>query len=134
MTKEEIKERYSMREIIARYGLYPNRSGFISCPFHKGDREASMKIYDKDFHCLRGQWRYFFVCSADGRYFFSGSVPVSWRDLSKPHIFFSACNIPGKKKTGNETKEERTRSTRAPTQYQKNRSIPRTTEKVATIK
>lgn len=61
MTKEEIKERYSMREIIARYGLYPNRSGFISCPFHKGDREASMKIYDKDFHC--------FGCGANGDIF-----------------------------------------------------------------
>lgn len=61
MTKEEIKEKYSMREIIARYGLYPNRAGFISCPFHKGDREASMKIYDKDFHC--------FGCGANGDIF-----------------------------------------------------------------
>lgn len=51
MTKEEIKESYSMRDILARYGLQPNRSGFISCPFHNGDREPSLKIYEKDFYC-----------------------------------------------------------------------------------
>lgn len=51
MTKEEIKETYSMRDIAARYGLVPNRAGFLPCPFHMGDREPSMKLYDKDFHC-----------------------------------------------------------------------------------
>ena len=52
MTKEEIKSAYSMRDILARYGIQPNRAGFIQCPFHKGDREPSMKIYEKDFHCF----------------------------------------------------------------------------------
>lgn len=53
MTSEEIKQTYSMRDILNKCGLpQPNRSGFIQCPFHKGDREASMKIYDKDFNCL----------------------------------------------------------------------------------
>lgn len=52
MTKDEIKAAYSMRDILGRYGLQPGRSGFIRCPFHEGDREASMKIYDKDFHCF----------------------------------------------------------------------------------
>ena len=52
MTKEEIKENTAMRDILRRYGLpEPNRSGFIACPFHKGDREPSMKIYEKDYHC-----------------------------------------------------------------------------------
>lgn len=51
MTKEEIKETYSMRDIAARYGIRANRSGFIRCPFHEGDREPSMKLYEKDFHC-----------------------------------------------------------------------------------
>lgn len=51
MTKEEIKDTYSMRDIAARYGLQPNRAGFIPCPFHQGDREPSMKLYDRDFHC-----------------------------------------------------------------------------------
>lgn len=62
MTKEEIKGLYSMRDILERYGLpQPNRSGFICCPFHKGDREPSMKIYPKDFHC--------FACQTNGDIF-----------------------------------------------------------------
>lgn len=51
MTKEDIKDTYSMRDIAMRYDLQPNRSGFISCPFHSGDREPSLKLYEKDFHC-----------------------------------------------------------------------------------
>lgn len=52
MTKEEIKDRYSMRDILDRYGLpQPNRAGFICCPFHR-EKTASMKIYQKDFHCF----------------------------------------------------------------------------------
>lgn len=40
MTKEEIKGSVSMKEVIQRYGLpEPNKAGFISCPFHKGDRQ-----------------------------------------------------------------------------------------------
>ena len=36
MTKEEIKDRYSMEDILLRCGLpQPNRAGFIKCPFHK---------------------------------------------------------------------------------------------------
>ena len=61
MTKEEIKAAFSMKDIAGRNGLYPNRAGFVSCPFHKGDREASMKVYDKDFHC--------FGCGANGDIF-----------------------------------------------------------------
>ena len=52
MTKEELKQQYSMRDITERYGLYPDRKGFIHCPFHKGDNYASMKIYEKYFHCF----------------------------------------------------------------------------------
>ncbi len=51
MTVEEIKDTYSMRDIVERYGFQPNRMGFIPCPFHEGDRQASLKIYDRDFHC-----------------------------------------------------------------------------------
>ena len=61
MTSGEIKEIYSMRDILIRYGLQPNRKGFIHCPFHQGDRDASMKIYDRDFHC--------FACGAHGDIF-----------------------------------------------------------------
>lgn len=52
MTREEIREHYTMRDIAAMYGILPNRAGFCHCPFHKGDRTASMKLYKKDFHCF----------------------------------------------------------------------------------
>lgn len=61
MTSEEIKEKYSMRDIVERYGLRPNRAGFITCPFHLGDRTPSMKIYKGDFHC--------YACGANGDIF-----------------------------------------------------------------
>ena len=61
MTVGEIKNQYSMRDILRRYGLHPNRAGFISCPFHMGDRTASMKIYKDSFNC--------FGCGANGDIF-----------------------------------------------------------------
>lgn len=61
MTADEIKRVYSMRDVAARYGIAPSRSGFIQCPFHKGDREASCKLYEHDFHC--------FGCGANGDIF-----------------------------------------------------------------
>lgn len=51
MTREEIKQQYSMKDIVEQYRFKPNSKGFISCPFHTGDRSPSMKIYPKDFHC-----------------------------------------------------------------------------------
>lgn len=61
MTKEEIKDLYSMKDILERYGLpKPNRAGFIFCPFHR-EKTASMKIYRKDFYC--------FGCGAGGDIF-----------------------------------------------------------------
>lgn len=61
MTVEEIKDTYSMRDIVARYGFQPNRRGFIPCPFHSGDRQASMKVYGRDYHCH--------ACGANGDIF-----------------------------------------------------------------
>ena len=61
MTKEEIKEQVSMGIVLARYGYQPNRAGFINCPFHNGDRDASLKVYGKDYHC--------FGCGAHGDVF-----------------------------------------------------------------
>lgn len=50
MTLDEIKQ-IPMREIVARYGFHPSRSGFIHCPFHQCDKGASLKVYAKDWHC-----------------------------------------------------------------------------------
>ena len=61
MTREEIKEQYTMRDILGRYGLHPNHAGFIRCPFHTGDNQASLKVYEKDFNC--------FGCGANGDIF-----------------------------------------------------------------
>lgn len=61
MTVDEIKQSVSMREVVERYGYHPNRAGFISCPFHHGDRTPSMKIYKKDYHCH--------ACGANGDIF-----------------------------------------------------------------
>ena len=61
MTKDELKETYSMRAIVERYGFKPNRADFIRCPFHRGDNTASMKIYKDSYHC--------FGCGANGDIF-----------------------------------------------------------------
>lgn len=60
MNSEEIKKSYSMQDILGRYGLHPNRSGFIRCPFHK-EKTASMKIYRDSYYC--------FGCGAHGDVF-----------------------------------------------------------------
>ena len=60
MTSDEIKKMYSMRDILMRYGIQPNRAGFIRCPFHK-EKTASMKIYKDSFYC--------FGCGASGDIF-----------------------------------------------------------------
>ena len=61
MTSDEIKQKYSMNDVVGMYGFRPNRSGFISCPFHRLDRSPSLKIYPKDFHCH--------ACGANGDIF-----------------------------------------------------------------
>lgn len=61
MTAEEIKSKYSMRDIVERYGFRINRGSFIRCPFHQGDRTASLKVYKDSFHC--------YGCGANGDIF-----------------------------------------------------------------
>lgn len=57
----QIKERLTTQEVVEFYGFHPDRSGFISCPFHQGDRHASLKVYSGNktgWHC--------FGCGAGG--------------------------------------------------------------------
>lgn len=56
MDKDQIKQTYSMRDIVEQYGFRPNRVGFIKCPFHSGDKTASMKIYAHDAYCFGCNW------------------------------------------------------------------------------
>ena len=73
MKSEEIKEAYSMRDVLERYRIRPNRSGFILCPFHK-EKTASMKIYKDSYYC--------FGCGAHGDVFdFVGAMDdLSFRE------------------------------------------------------
>lgn len=50
----QIKDRLTMEEVSRRYGYEPGRSGFVRCPFHQGDRTASLKIYPGQggWHCF----------------------------------------------------------------------------------
>lgn len=52
MTVEEIKQQYSMRDVLSMYGLKPNRAGFCFCPFHNERGHESFKVYEKDYHCF----------------------------------------------------------------------------------
>lgn len=59
-TADDIRTRYSMRDVLAMYGIAPNHSGFVICPFHN-EKTASMKIYPTSFYC--------FGCHAGGDIF-----------------------------------------------------------------
>lgn len=41
---DEIKSRVKMPEVFDRYGLEPNRAGFIRCPFHQ-EKTASLSAF-----------------------------------------------------------------------------------------
>lgn len=60
-TAEIIKQSLSMQEVAEKYGFYPNRAGFIQCPFHTGDHTASLKVYQE-----KGGGFYCFGCKAHG--------------------------------------------------------------------
>lgn len=57
---EQIKDSVTMRYCAEHYGFEPNMAGFIRCPFHSGDRTASMKLYPG-----RGGF-YCYGCNAHG--------------------------------------------------------------------
>lgn len=48
-----IKDMLTAREVAAHYGFYPNRNGYICCPFHN-EKTGSLKIYDghDGWHCF----------------------------------------------------------------------------------
>lgn len=50
----EIKSRLPAREVLEFYGLTVDRAGFCKCPFHQGDKNGSLKVYDgsKGWHCF----------------------------------------------------------------------------------
>ncbi len=54
---EEAKATISVKQAANRYGLEPNHSGMIRCPFHE-DKHPSMKLNEDYFYC--------FGCGASG--------------------------------------------------------------------
>lgn len=56
---DQIKNLVTAREAAEHYGFFPNRAGYICCPFH-GEKTASLKLYDgqRGWHC--------FGCGAGG--------------------------------------------------------------------
>lgn len=56
----DIRSMLTAQQVAEHYGFEVNRSGFMKCPFHTGDRTASLKLYDGEsgFHC--------FGCGAHG--------------------------------------------------------------------
>lgn len=51
---EQIKQLVTMEEACRRYGFDVGRGGFMRCPFHQGDRTASLKVYPGGggWHCF----------------------------------------------------------------------------------
>lgn len=41
-----IKQSLVMRQVVEFYGFTPDRAGFIRCPFHAGDNQGSLKVYE----------------------------------------------------------------------------------------
>lgn len=41
-----IKQALTMYQVVTAYGFEVNRAGFIHCPFHAGDNQGSLKVYD----------------------------------------------------------------------------------------
>ena len=50
----DIRSMLTAQQVAEHYGFEVNRSGFMKCPFHTGDRTASLKLYDGEsgFHCF----------------------------------------------------------------------------------
>lgn len=48
-----IRDALTMETVATYYGYEPNRAGFIQCPFHGGEKTASLKIYGgkRGWHC-----------------------------------------------------------------------------------
>lgn len=57
---EQIKRALTAEQVARQYGFEPKRGGFLNCPFHSGDKNASLKLYPGTggFHC--------FGCAAHG--------------------------------------------------------------------
>lgn len=51
---EQIKRALTAEQVARQYGFEPKRGGFLNCPFHSGDKNASLKLYPDagGWHCF----------------------------------------------------------------------------------
>lgn len=54
---DAVKDELNARRVVEAYGIHVLHNGMCCCPFH-GDKNSSMKVDDKRFHC--------FGCGEDG--------------------------------------------------------------------
>lgn len=52
LAADKINECVTMREVMDFYSIDMHRGDFVCCPFHAGDRTASLKVYDKSWYCF----------------------------------------------------------------------------------
>lgn len=52
LAADKINECVTMREVMDLYSIDMHRSDFVCCPFHAGDRTASLKVYGKSWYCF----------------------------------------------------------------------------------
>ena len=60
MTKEEILESVSMRDVLEKYGVQVGKGGMCKCPIH-GEEHPSMKVFPDGYKC--------FACNSSGDIF-----------------------------------------------------------------
>ncbi len=91
-----IKHSVSALDAARMYGLQPNRSGMVCCPFHP-DKTPSMKL-DERFHC--------FGCSADGDAIdlTSRLFGISLKEAAGKLVRDFSLSAPGPQPEGNEVR------------------------------
>lgn len=52
LAADKINECVTMREVMDFYSIDMHRGGFVCCPFHVGDRTASLKVYENSWYCF----------------------------------------------------------------------------------
>jgi len=60
MNTQQIKDTYSMRDVLGMYGVKVDRHGMCCCPIHR-EKHPSMKVYQDSYNC--------FACGANGDIF-----------------------------------------------------------------
>ena len=53
---EAVKDRADPADVLALYGLHPDKANMISCPFHGKDEHPSMRMYKDGFYCFACGW------------------------------------------------------------------------------